>query len=146
MSDAQLDRDTVYLISPYGRRRLPQDSDRPTATTAPAPSLTPDYDGDDDEFGYIGEAEGKKRRKGSNCVKKNLKRFMAAVQHAPRPHLRRNSPVSAFPSSHGYTSNAPSAANKRFDVSDSDSDDEPPPAIKFSKVTEALLNNGSTLR
>lgn len=65
---------------------------------------------------------------------------MAAVQHAPRPHLRRNSPISAYNHSNAHSTNA--SAMRHFDVSDSDSDDEPPPAIKFSKVTEALLNDG----
>lgn len=63
---------------------------------------------------------------------------MAAVAHPPRPQIRRNSPLSMVNVSHGFSSDAPGM--KRIDVrDDSDSDDEPPPAIKFSKATQALL-------
>ncbi|GAB7364955.1 hypothetical protein MBLNU230_g5740t1 [Neophaeotheca triangularis] len=62
---------------------------------------------------------------------------MAAV-HPSRPHLRRNSPLSVFQPSHGFSAGAP--AMKGIDVGDSDSDDEPPPMM-FSKVTQALLND-----
>ncbi|KAK4539193.1 hypothetical protein LTR36_001169 [Oleoguttula mirabilis] len=65
---------------------------------------------------------------------------MAAVAHPHRPQIRRNSPLSIHHhNTHntGFSANAP--AMKRFGVDDSDSDDEPPPAIKFSKVTQALL-------
>ncbi|KAK5126894.1 hypothetical protein LTR85_008252 [Meristemomyces frigidus] len=62
---------------------------------------------------------------------------MAAVAHPHRPQIRRNSPLSVLHHNTGFSANAP--AMKRFDVDDSDSDDEPPPAIKFSKVTQALL-------
>jgi serine/threonine-protein kinase TTK/MPS1 len=57
---------------------------------------------------------------------------MAAVAHPTRPQIRRNH-------GGGFVDNAP--AIKRFDIDDSDSDDEPPPALKFSKVTQALLDN-----
>lgn len=82
----------------------------------------------------------KHHKNNNNPVKKNFKRLMAALHHAPRPHLRRNSHVSTYQSSNAYSSHG--SAMRHLDVSDSDSDDEPPPAIKFSKVTEALLNNG----
>jgi len=59
---------------------------------------------------------------------------MAAVALPTRQHIRRNSPLEI----HHYNDYGDgTAAMKRFD--DSDSDDEPPPAIKFSKVTQALL-------
>jgi len=131
----------VYLGAPYGgaaRRQINDDSDKQTAITATTThcSLIPDES--KDRLGYEGTWGQGKDRDNTGCVKRNLRRLMAAVQHAPRPHLRRNSPVSAYAYSHGYSSNAPA---KHIDVSDSDSDDEPPPAIKFSKVTEALLND-----
>ncbi|KAK4507985.1 hypothetical protein PRZ48_001720 [Zasmidium cellare] len=63
---------------------------------------------------------------------------MAAVAHPTRPHIRRNSPLSAFNPTNGFSADPPMM--KRIEVGDdSDSDDEPPPAIKFSKVTQALL-------
>ncbi|KAK6415571.1 hypothetical protein LTR95_017570 [Oleoguttula sp. CCFEE 5521] len=62
---------------------------------------------------------------------------MAAVTHAPRPHLRRNSPLATYRKPIGYPVEIP--VIKHLDDSDSDSDDEPPP---FSKFTEALLKNG----
>ncbi|KAF2212350.1 hypothetical protein CERZMDRAFT_68004 [Cercospora zeae-maydis SCOH1-5] len=66
---------------------------------------------------------------------------MAAVAHPSRPAIRRNSPLSGF-GPHGFSADAPMM--KRIDVgNDSDSDDEPPPAIKFSKVTQALLADAS---
>ncbi|PIB02056.1 Serine/threonine-protein kinase mph1 [Cercospora beticola] len=62
---------------------------------------------------------------------------MAAVAHPSRSAMRRNSPLSGF-GPNGFSADAPMI--KRIDVgNDSDSDDEPPPAIKFSKVTQALL-------
>ena len=64
---------------------------------------------------------------------------MAAVAHPARPHLRRNSPLSISNGVHGFSADAPML--KRIDIDDSDSDDEPPPAIKFSKVTQALLDD-----
>ena len=68
---------------------------------------------------------------------KKLKRIMAAVAHPTRPQIRRNSPLSVSNGVHGFSADAPML--KRIDIGDSDSDDEPPPAIKFSKVTQALL-------
>ncbi|KAI6824684.1 kinase-like protein [Hortaea werneckii] len=64
---------------------------------------------------------------------------MAAVAHHSRPHIRRTSPVAALHSNNGFSADAP--ALQRFGMDDSDSDDEPPPAIKFSKVTQALLDD-----
>ncbi|QIW97974.1 hypothetical protein AMS68_003492 [Peltaster fructicola] len=64
---------------------------------------------------------------------------MAAVQHQPRPHYPRPSPFSSSYRRVGL--NTAASATKHVNVSDSDSDDDPPPAIKFSKVTEALLND-----
>ena len=62
---------------------------------------------------------------------------MAAVAHPSRPAFRRNSPLAGF-GPNGFSADAPMI--KRIDVGDdSDSDDEPPPAITFSKVTQALL-------
>lgn len=60
---------------------------------------------------------------------------MAAIQQYPHSTLRRHSP---FQDQHALQSRA---IAKQELVSDSDSDDEPPPALKFSKVTEALLND-----
>lgn len=63
---------------------------------------------------------------------------MAAVAHPTRPHMRRNSPLSTFGAPYGFSADA--LMIKRIDVGDdSDSDDEPPPALKFSKFTQDLL-------
>ena len=62
---------------------------------------------------------------------------MAAVAHPTRSHMRRGSPLSISNGVHGFSADAPML--QRIDINDSDSDDEPPPAIKFSKVTQALL-------
>jgi len=62
---------------------------------------------------------------------------MAAVAHPTRPTIRRNSPLAALHHNPGFSADA--LPLKYFDVDESDSDDEPPPAIKFSKVTQALL-------
>ncbi|KAK5174370.1 uncharacterized protein LTR77_001450 [Saxophila tyrrhenica] len=62
---------------------------------------------------------------------------MAAVAHPSRPTIRRNSPLSVSNGVYGFSSDAPML--RRIDIGDSDSDDEPPPAIKFSKETQALL-------
>ncbi|KAK3724887.1 hypothetical protein LTR37_000935 [Vermiconidia calcicola] len=64
---------------------------------------------------------------------------MAAVAHPSRPQIRRNSPLSVSNGLHGFSADVPML--KRIEISDSDSDDEPPPAIKFSKVTQALLDD-----
>ena len=64
---------------------------------------------------------------------------MAAVAHPTRPQIRRNSPLSVSNGVYGFSADAPML--KRIDIGDSDSDDEPPPAIKFSKVTQALLDD-----
>nr|POF12970.1 serine/threonine-protein kinase mph1 [Quercus suber] len=64
---------------------------------------------------------------------------MAAVAHPTRPHFRRNSPISAF--NYGNNISAAAARSKHIDIGDSDSDDEPPPEIKFSKYTQALLDD-----
>ena len=64
---------------------------------------------------------------------------MAAVAHPIRPQMRRNSPLSVSNGVHGFSADAPML--KRIDIGDSDSDDEPPPAINFSKVTQALLDD-----
>ena len=64
---------------------------------------------------------------------------MAAVAHPTRPQIRRNSPLSVSNGVQGFSANAPML--KSIDIGDSDSDDEPPPAIKFSKVTQALLDD-----
>ncbi|USW48668.1 Putative serine/threonine-protein kinase, active [Septoria linicola] len=62
---------------------------------------------------------------------------MAAVAHSSRPTFRRNSPLTGL-GPNGFTADAPMI--RRINVGDdSDSDDEPPPALKFSKVTQALL-------
>ncbi|KAK5117702.1 hypothetical protein LTR62_005126 [Meristemomyces frigidus] len=61
---------------------------------------------------------------------------MAAVAHPTRPHIRRNSPL-AVHRDHGTLRDIP--ARGGFAMDDSDSDDEPPPAMQFSKVTQALL-------
>ncbi|WPH00563.1 Hypothetical protein R9X50_00339300 [Acrodontium crateriforme] len=74
-------------------------------------------------------------KKALKKIRSRLEYTMAAVAH--RPHIRRNSPLSALQHGNGFSADAPMM--KRIDVSDSDSDDEPPPAIKFSKVTQALL-------
>lgn len=63
---------------------------------------------------------------------------MAAVAYPGRPQIRRNSPLSISNGMHGFLADAPML--QRIDLNDSDSEDEPPPAIKFSKVTQALLN------
>ncbi|KAK3670580.1 hypothetical protein LTR78_009548 [Recurvomyces mirabilis] len=63
---------------------------------------------------------------------------MAAVAHPTRPHIRRNSPL-AIHRDGGMLKEVPT--RRGFKMEDSDSDDEPPPAIKFSKVTQALLAN-----
>ena len=76
--------------------------------------------------------EGRRKRLG-----RRLKNIMAAVAHPTRPQIRRNSPLSVSHGVHGISADAPML--KRIDIGDSDSDDEPPPAIKFSKVTQALL-------
>ncbi|KAM0715158.1 hypothetical protein Q7P37_009623 [Cladosporium fusiforme] len=143
VSTSHHDFHRVYLT--YGDstrhppKHQPSDDSNRTADTTPGPSLTRPH------FRHLGYSdtweEEKTKQKDSNRVRKNLKRLMAAVQHAPRPHLRRNSPVSAYNNNNtAYQANA--SAMRHLDVSDSDSDDEPPPAIKFSKVTEALLNDG----
>lgn len=63
---------------------------------------------------------------------------MAAVAHPTRPQMHRNSPLSTFGAPYGFSADAPMI--KRIDVGeDSDSDDEPPPALKFSKFTQDLL-------
>ncbi|KAK3059151.1 hypothetical protein LTR09_000717 [Extremus antarcticus] len=62
---------------------------------------------------------------------------MAAVAHPTRPVIRRNSPLSVSNGILGFSADAPMI--RRIDIGDSDSDDEPPPAIKFSKETQALL-------
>ena len=68
-----------------------------------------------------------------------FRRIMAAVAQNSRPHIRRNSPLSAIAGLHGMSSEA--GMLKRIDIGDSDSDDEPPPGIKFSKATQALLDD-----
>ncbi|KAF1821169.1 kinase-like protein [Dissoconium aciculare CBS 342.82] len=63
---------------------------------------------------------------------------MASISHPSRTHLRRNSPITSLDASQGIGSQP--GMIKSINVgSDSDSDDEPPPAIRFSKVTQALL-------
>ncbi|TKA22540.1 hypothetical protein B0A50_08081 [Salinomyces thailandicus] len=64
---------------------------------------------------------------------------MAAVAHPLRPHVRRTSPLSGLNRNNGFPTDAKGL--QHFDMADSDSDDEPPPAIKFSKVTQALLDD-----
>ncbi|SMQ45965.1 unnamed protein product [Zymoseptoria tritici ST99CH_1A5] len=64
---------------------------------------------------------------------------MAAVAHPIRPQIRRNSPISTFGASYGY----PADAQRTNVADDSDSDNEPPPPIMFSKVTQALLADAS---
>ncbi|GAB7328397.1 hypothetical protein MBLNU13_g00373t1 [Cladosporium sp. NU13] len=123
-----------------GERNPSDGSNRTAATTTSGPSLTAAARFSLGDQGTWEEEASK--NKDSNRVKRNFKRLMAAVQHAPRPHLRRNSPVSTTynHSSNTYTANG--SAMRHIDVNDSDSDDEPPPVFTFSKVTEALLNDG----
>nr|POF26090.1 serine/threonine-protein kinase mph1 [Quercus suber] len=78
-------------------------------------------------------------RKKRSCIGRSLRRAMAAIAHPTRPHFRRNSPISALDYGHGISTVA--ARAKRIDLDDSDSDDELPPEIKFSKYTQALLDD-----
>lgn len=103
------------------------------------PSLT---DGTDDfapKEDHLGRGIGKRRER----LGRKFKRIMAAVAHPTRPQVRRNSPLSVTHGMHEFLADAPML--KRIDIDDSDSDDEPPPAIKFSKVTQALLADAPML-
>nr|OQO22427.1 hypothetical protein B0A51_13245 [Rachicladosporium sp. CCFEE 5018] len=135
VSVAHLGPDSVYLVRPNGdnaRHIQPPDDNSDKSTATSRPSLTR-YDSSDIGVG----TEGEKRGDRSEGVKRSFRRIMAAVAHAPRPYLRRNSPLATHRKPIGYTVEIP--VIKHLDVSDSDSDDEPPP---FSKFTEALLKNG----
>jgi serine/threonine-protein kinase TTK/MPS1 len=135
----------VYL--PHGdgtRQHQPNDDSNKPAVTTTATTLGPSLHPDEYfSLGYHNSTavQDNRKKKDTSRVTRNLKRLMAAVQHAPRPHLRRNSPMATYNhNSNAYYTNGTSMRN--IDVNDSDSDDEPPPQIQFSKITEALLNDG----
>ncbi|KAK3114965.1 hypothetical protein LTR53_006144 [Teratosphaeriaceae sp. CCFEE 6253] len=63
---------------------------------------------------------------------------MAAVAHPTRPQIRRNSPL-AIHRHHQPAFASAVPGMQSFGLDDTDSDDEPPPALKFSKYTQELL-------
>ena len=130
----------AYLEQRHGsdgpHQQPPFDSDTRNVLRPDRPSLTEE----EKNLGFFGRERVQEKLTRGFRAKKKFKRIMAAVAHPTRPLGRRNSPLSVFSASQGFSTDAPRM--KRIEVDDdSDSDDEPPPAIKFSKVTQALLDD-----
>ncbi|KAK0249956.1 hypothetical protein LTS09_014836 [Friedmanniomyces endolithicus] len=126
----------AYLAHPYGacdeqqqRQPQPQQQRSHDSNKDPGPiahSLVYDHDRD-----TLHTTTHKREGIGTR-----VRRIMAVVAHPSRPQIRRNSPLAihrhvAFPTT--------TPAWQSFGVNDSDSEDDAPPAPKFSKVTQDLL-------
>ena len=122
MFASQLLDDPAYLPDAHGQDSSNNKEPAPTNTH----SLT--HDGNHEHT--------QEKRKG---IGGRVRRIMAAVAHPTRPQIRRNSPLAIHRHQPAFSAAAP--ALQSFQLDDTDSDDEPPPQLKFSKYTEAILGN-----